>query len=150
MIPEENHPEGENPSFFSFLDDGARDHRHLPRGASIQHSSQAHLRSVLQRVLGDIPIACPNCDGICIDHSINLRDAFIRRLGVLAKKIVEGTDLYFRSRQFGVTEPSEVIEKIYSLASESSFVYALSEPQDNMDAHDHNDDQEDRGDKDEE
>lgn len=119
-----------NPNFFNFLDDGARDHRHFPRGAAIQHSSHLHLNEVLRRTLGDLSLTCPNCGGICPDHSINLRDAFMKRLGILSQKIAEGVDLYFRNRSFGIPEPSEVIPRIYDLAAEHSFVYALAEPED--------------------
>lgn len=121
--------------FFSFLDDGSRDSRRLRRQAatSLHQATRNDLYQILMRTLRETPAACPTCGGLCQDHVVKLRDCFLARLGELSRQIADGVDLYRRSRNFGVSEPHEVITRIYDLAGEHSLVYNLAEPQERMD-----------------
>lgn len=87
---------------------------------------------VFYRALGDLPLFCTEHEDMCDHHVVDLRDAILARVGSLAYRIALGTKLYRDTREFGVQEPVEVVEKIYKDWQELALLFSCREPQDRI------------------
>lgn len=88
--------------------------------------------AIVRRVLGNLELFCPDCGGFCHGQEVALRDRFMQRGLELAQQMVRLFDLYFRTREVGIAEPYEVINRLYTRWAEIGFVYDMAEPQERV------------------
>lgn len=103
--------------------------RRMIERAYLSEEVKAKATHTIVKALGDLPLVCEQCGGLCDEHCIKLRDAFFRRARALSDKLYIGFDIYLQERDFGVVEPIETINTIYRLWSELSCLHDLVEPQ---------------------
>jgi hypothetical protein len=96
--------------------------------AYISEEVRAQASYITVKALGDLSPVCETCGDICDEHAIKLRDAFFKRAAFLADRLWKGLDLYLQQREFGVSEPVDIINSIYRLWSELSCLHDLVEP----------------------
>jgi hypothetical protein len=87
---------------------------------------------ILQAALGELPRLCPYCQGLCPDHTVKLRDAFMARARDLSKRLQRLTKLYAAERECGIVQPTQLIQAIYDTWQELFVLYPLAEPQESV------------------
>jgi hypothetical protein len=98
------------------------------RNAYFRRDPKNELCRVLERALGDLGRVCPDCGGLCETQTLALRDAILGRAGHLSARLVEGIKLYSQTREFGITEPSDLISQIYASWNELATLLLVVEP----------------------
>ncbi|HYT41407.1 MAG TPA: hypothetical protein VEP90_03620 [Methylomirabilota bacterium] len=124
---EDKFDDNENPDYSHRF--GESETRRMIERAYLSEEVKAQATHIVLKALGDLPIVCDQCGGLCDDHCVKLRDAFFKRARNLADKLYIGLDIYLQEREFGVIEPVETINTIYRLWSELSCLHELVEPQ---------------------
>lgn len=113
---------------------GERDTQRMIENAYILDEMKSQITHVMIRALGDLPMACETCGELCDEHCVKLRDAFFKRASVLCTRVMTGLDLYMRERNFGISEPVEVINGIYRAWTELACLIELVEPDNDEDS----------------
>jgi hypothetical protein len=89
----------------------------------------------LRKILDTFSLHCPECGTICEEHGwdVRVRDHVIRHAAKLAKRFVEGAEIYSQQRAWGVNEPRELLGALFEILDELQVLNEASEPQDHQD-----------------
>ncbi len=98
---------------------------HLGLGASYEGEVEA----VLNRALIDIPRVCPECQIVCGEHAVKLRDAMLQRGHSLASQFVNLTALYSHMRSMDIRRCDDLLNKTYEVWQELSILFQVTEPE---------------------
>lgn len=91
--------------------------------------SEEEVARVLGRALGDVPLYCQHCGELCPDHVIRVRDALFARCLELTTRLSQLFSVYRLERELEISEPTELIQKIYETWGELQILYTQTEPQ---------------------
>jgi hypothetical protein len=126
--PGDGHDE-DAPNFKPTPEDGRR---MIEAAFEEDEEKRQQVTAAFYRALGDLTLFCMEHEDMCDHHVVDLRDAILTRVGMLAYRVAAGVKLYRESREFGIQEPVEVVEKIYKDWQELMLLYGCREPQDRL------------------
>lgn len=139
-----NDPEETPPTFLEYISPSKEPSKPAPREFDTSWMDE-DMKRALHLALMDTPLLCPQCEAICDEHVVRIRDMIIRRAEWLLVHMLKAIDLYKQMREFGIAEPGELLDNFYMYWENLTDLHAVSEPQDGPNPHsdhicDHGDD----------